>query len=487
MLTKDLKIMRILIILFIFLLFVIGNTAYSATRIFYIDFETGKDGNNGTSKTSPWKRVPPMAGFSGSYYHQAGDQFVFKGGVTWDKTNFQMSLSYSGTSAAPDYYGVDKSWFKGTSWSRPIFDGGHTTLAQGSDIISINNINYVTIDNIEIKGYQAYSSWGRGSITLYCSQNILMTNLWVHDWSLASIVSTDDTHGGIIGNYPGCPKDGTWVDHSEISNIEAANAGRQNGGATRAIGVRFSKIHDVSAGILFGTVHDTEIYNVMYPSKNVGFDSNFHSNVAYIQQWEGAPTKPAYIYNNIIHDVNSGSGALYNCNCDTAYFFNNVIWNSFSNGGILIDPENCSAGKGASYIFNNTIQEGLIRITNRGYKYGTLVVKNNHFIQNSSEYVQTGPGALNYTNDHNVVQSQANATMQGYIIANQFQPTSLSGVSNASANPGENLTSIGINELNTDILARTRLSTGSWSLGAYQYGGVTSGSLNPPSNLLITQ
>jgi hypothetical protein len=50
---------------------------------YYIDYSSGLDSNNGTSKSTPWKRDPYMVGFAGSYTHAAGDIHIFKGGVTW--------------------------------------------------------------------------------------------------------------------------------------------------------------------------------------------------------------------------------------------------------------------------------------------------------------------------------------------------------------------------------------------------------------------
>ncbi|MEI6067583.1 MAG: hypothetical protein WCP96_09605 [Methylococcaceae bacterium] len=480
-----------MIILWIIIPLFLANAAYSATRTFYIDFETGKDVNSGTSTASPWKKAPIMAGFSGTYSHQAGDRFIFKGGVTWDKSNFGMDIHFSGTSTAPDYYGVDTSWFKGTSWLRPIFNGGHTTLAQGSDMITINNQKYVTIDNIEIKGYQAYASWGNGSITLYCSQNILMTNLWVHDWSLASSVGKDDAHGGIIGNYPSCRTDGTWLDNSEISNAEAASVGRQNGVAVRNVNIRFSKIHDVSTAQLFGSLHDTEIYNVGYPDNNKTFDSSYHTNVTYIIDWEGMvqPINPAYIYNNVIHDVWAGSGAFYPNGCNPIYIFNNVVWNNYWGNNVQMDPYGGSTGCGSTYIFNNTLVKpsgfDQIRVVTRGFAIGRMVIQNNHFIQDGSGHLDSGNGVQSLTNDHNLEQSTSKATTEGYTIANRFRPVSAAVSTNSQITPGVNLTGLSINNLILDIVGINRPSNSAWDIGAYQYSVTSPITIAPPTNLKL--
>src|SRR5262249_40431932 len=153
-------------------------------------------------------------------------------------------------------------------------------------------------DGIELRGHTSYTNWGVGSIGLYCSTHVLLTNLWVHDWALDSAITSDDTHGGIIGNYPYCSTEGAWVDHCEISNAEA-QATRQQGTGTRSVSVRYSRLHDLGSAMLFGTVHDSEIYNIGYPSANADFDPLFHTNVTYVAGWEGSAVEqknPAYVY-----------------------------------------------------------------------------------------------------------------------------------------------------------------------------------------------
>jgi len=54
---------------------------------YYIDYSIGLDANGGASTSGPWERHPYMQGFSGSYSHFAGNQFIFKGGLTWPATS----------------------------------------------------------------------------------------------------------------------------------------------------------------------------------------------------------------------------------------------------------------------------------------------------------------------------------------------------------------------------------------------------------------
>ena len=123
-------------------------------RAFYIDYSGGSNSNNGTSKSTPWKTHPYMqtsssctgSGSAPAYTHAAGDQFIFKGGDTWPAACFQMHITAGGTPGAPDYYGVDKSWYSGGSCPRPIFDAAQTVPSGGHFILS-SSVGYITIDN----------------------------------------------------------------------------------------------------------------------------------------------------------------------------------------------------------------------------------------------------------------------------------------------------------------------------------------------------
>ena len=74
-----------------------------------------------------------MEGWVGSYTHQAGDSFIFKGGVTWPlyaTATVGLRPQKGGSVSAWDYYGVDTAWFAGASWTRPAFDGSGATTSK---------------------------------------------------------------------------------------------------------------------------------------------------------------------------------------------------------------------------------------------------------------------------------------------------------------------------------------------------------------------
>ena len=408
-------------------------------------------------------------------------------------------MAWSGTAGNPIYFGVDQTWFTGSAWKRPIFSGDSTHLASGDGLISIENKNYITIDNIELTALNSYNNFGPGSIELSCNTNVIMTNLYVHNWSLDSSVASDDAHGGIVANNPSCNPSGTVIDHSVISNAEHTG-NRQNGVAVRSTDLQYTVIHDVSTGQLFGRLHDSLLYNVSYPSGNQSFDSNYHTNVTYLAEWDGngvSPTDPAYIYNNVIHDIGAGSGGLYPNICTTTpfYIWNNVIYNNYSgNSDIQIEPYGGNAGCGAWYMWNNTLemptsdQASDIRIVPRGFPVGTVILQNTHFITDGGTF-DTGSGVSNLTSDHNVTQTNAQANAQGYTSSETFAYSPISS-SGATVGAGRNLTSqcagglislcsdttyaVGLNSSTNSVIPNPRATvarpgTAAWDAGAYEF------------------
>jgi hypothetical protein len=418
-----------------------------------------------------------MHGFAGQYSHRTGDRFIFKGGTTWDHTAFEMDIEVGGVEGQPDYYGVDPTWFAGSSWSRPVWSGDHTHLGAGDNLVFLRT-SWVVLDNIELKQHTAYASWGPASVQVVCSPHLLLTNLWVHDWALDASLTADDAHGGVIGVYwSGCSNEDVWLDHSEVSNVEA-QTWRQNGDGARSIGIRYSKIHDVGTGLLFGYMHDSEMWNVGYPAANTTFDPTFHTNTAYIAVWEGQDQgRPGFIYNNYIHDVATGSGAFYpSPGCGTVYFFNNVVMNNHWHADVAIDTEWASPGCGAVYILNNTMENPTppnfpnVLVVDRGYPFGTVVIQNNHFIAESAGDFAGPVNTL--VNDHNLLETHAEAAAHGYTLANHFAPTS---TSSPTANAGTNLSTsctlssalCSTTSLGGSMVPSARPSSAAWNIGAY--------------------
>lgn len=137
------------------------------TNCYYIDYAGGSDSNNGTSKDTPWKHAPGMTGVTnnvgpGTIDDNAGSKcgsnpcnysntgFIFKGGVTWTHDAFPMTMRLKGTSLSdPVYWGVDPTWYAGTSWNRPIFDFGGSNGTLCTPMVQFAPVQFVIWDNFE--------------------------------------------------------------------------------------------------------------------------------------------------------------------------------------------------------------------------------------------------------------------------------------------------------------------------------------------------
>ena len=486
----------------------------ASAATYYIDYVAGSDTNDGKSTATPWRAHPFMAcRMGGTYTHAAGDRFIFKGGSVWPAACFEMAIRVGGVSGTPDYYGVDKSWFVGTGWTRPVFNGQHQALNGGGNIVAIGSASNLVIDGVDIRGHRTFVAANQtGSIRYDCPTNVIMKNLWVHDWSVASSVSQDNGQGGVYGSISGCSPSTVWVEYSELSNAEWTGTGRQSGAALRGGNCRYCVIHDASTGILHGTMHDTHMYNISNNGNNT-FDRSFHTNSLYVDNWEGVGvnpgTKPALIYNNYIHDVGSGSGAIYpnpRFSTDTTiYIFNNVVRNTTWLGAVNVDTYcyGCSAASvGKVYIWNNTFQVGpngngfpAVRVTPSGASrpaLNTLVMQNNHSIDDNGLY--GGGSVVTLSNSSNLSQTNAQAAAQGYAATQTFafSPTqSTAGTVGKGVNLSSKcalLASLCYDTTYGSLVSgpavkwparavNGRSAGAAWDIGAYQLSGAT---VTPP-------
>ena len=177
------------IILFAILL----SPTLACATTYYVDITGGADTNAGTSKVTAWANAPGMqscASTCSTTTINAGDSIIFKGGETWPNGSFMWTLK-GGSSGNPVYYGVDKTWYTGASWTRPILNPGGTVISNNHDTMFLVP-NYVTMDNFEITGFYWTSAACSGAPYGYCGifnagQNSGQTfeNLYVHGWSHA--------------------------------------------------------------------------------------------------------------------------------------------------------------------------------------------------------------------------------------------------------------------------------------------------------------
>jgi hypothetical protein len=500
--------------------------AAQSGRTFYIDYASGSNSNPGT-KASPWKTHPYMqtaasctgSGSTPSYSHQAGDHFIFKGGVSWPVGCFNLSVKAGGTSGSPDYYGVDSSWFAGSSFTRPLFDLNFS-VPSGNDVIETNSLGNIVFDNFEIRnqgiagscssacGGSGGTQWAtQAAFEFLGSSNMTVKNSYIHDWVT--------THTGNCNNFlnysAGAIFGATLVDTVEISGENSwygpshtpltFGGGIQEPPGTMGTEVRNSKIHGTMAGCFsIRSCHDNELYHIT--SQHGALDGCPHSQVV-----ESDDAVPDTIYNNLIHD-NGGAGqgvgvVIYECARPNIY--NNVMYNNNAGGGnghILIgDTQYCASNGGSSSdvanVYNNTLDcsNGVycVATDSKGSLPGTINLENNIFITNGSNAVALQSGVAKFNSSNNYTMSTSEASTYGFTSARKYAPS--------SSNPNVSSKTVNLLNLATGSLAalaydaagapwyggsyvpRTQAS----DLGAFVHGGQSISSSpskpNPPSNL----
>ena len=118
---------------------------------------------------------------------------------------FRCTLRLVVCRGLPDYYGVDKSWYGGGSWARPIFDAAQTVPSGGHFILS-GTVGYITIDNFEMKNQNIAAGSGYGSdeaIQAYGSSGVVVENVYIHDFMTSGQLSSSwvmdyAARGGIL-------------------------------------------------------------------------------------------------------------------------------------------------------------------------------------------------------------------------------------------------------------------------------------------------
>lgn len=474
-----------------------GLNAFAANS-YYIDYAAGSDSNNGTSTTAPWQHSPGMQGCTATCARttpKAGDKIILKGGVTWPNAAFPIAWTWSGTSGAPIYIGVDQTWYTGSSWTRPIFDAQNKPIVGGYNLfIRALSQSWVTWDNLEMRNQNWSGS--AGYATLGCGvfaggQGITLDHWYVHHW----------THTGSAGDQFICITGDTnspYMGNSVLQNSLFDNSdGDGNSGAVAYgwPGALRNVIHDVANGLLptgQGEVAYNHIYDV-----HQSFDPSVHENAIETLIANGT----YYIHDNLIHDTYGECFMIGNTN-ETDYVWNNVLYQgSTGNCNMVHFPQNNDPGV-AMYIWGNTIVprpgESCLYTGTFSSGWSTIAIQNNHCITTGTLYIPT-PSAKTLTVDHNQVMTPTQAAVAGYSFAEKFafSPTTsnCSGQPNCPVGAGTNLTSswpAGYSTNDTSYACaqatgnvvscpvRTSSARGTtWDAGTYQWAG----DVNPPTGL----
>lgn len=417
---------------------------------YYIDYVRGSDRNNGTSESTPWQHQPYMMGFTGSYTHQSGDKFIFKGGVTWPNSCFPIEMRAGGSASGSDYYGVDSGYFLGSSWSQPIFDGGGRESPLNRFVSG--GVSYVTFDNIHFTNQYWNSATGGYGTSAYClggnDTYVVIENCLFDNWSHDS--QAHGTHDDMIVITGAGGSTGNVINRCTFNG---APNGTDSGAATNFWPTVLNSVaKNMTNGFLVaGTpavVQGCEIGPI-----NVSF-SGAHENA--IECLGGTGVN---IIGNIIHDT-VGVTIMVGNPGNTAYIYNNIIWNSRP-VPIELDARDGKQNQHTAFIYNNIIDasETGVAISNTSQPaFQTVVAENNQFI--SCDGVDPNGNFVKVTQSNNLTQTRAQANAAGYSQANLYAPTSSTS---PTVGQGLELSSV----FTTDILGNTRMEP--WDIGAYQY------------------
>lgn len=511
------------------------------TSCFYIS-AAGSDSNSGTSEASPWLHAPGMPACSGtcaSTTPAGGEGFIFEGGSEWHQhtgavlTGGTWSWSYSGSSSSPIYFGIDPTWYSGSSFARPIFnqdnalststvsscsyaDDGVTFLSMGG--------SYQIVDGFEWTG-NCMSGGGDDSVINPRSGNhITIERNYVHGWSMTSGVGDDggvkfgdqsNSTSNVSNRYLFDVVDGSDSTFGTSCNTTSCvGSGKATGWAFGdGYDVEYSVIRHVSNGIQAGQICILA-GNLMEYEFEPSI-SGRHGNV--VEQNFGSCNVGLY-YNNVTRNVNEGIDWI--TNDLTFYIFNNVWLNDQHyapdpNGYLL-----CAGGSGSNvasvYFYNNTAQDIKVAACTPssdggGWSSGSSIkFANNHVMDftsvTSGLFNCNGQSCGATDNGGEVYQTTSAANAQGYTYANSWAPTA---GTDATVGKGNDMSSFcnslpnsaavaacgagssgavseaagwGGNIASYPTTVNSRASA--WDAGAYQFSsGSSSGAPTPPSGL----
>ena len=524
------------------------------TNCFFIA-ANGSDTNNGTSESTPWLHAPGMSSCTGncaSNTPSGSTGYIFRGGDTWHFGNSSLtpytngwSWNWSGSSqTSPIYIGVDPTWYSGGAWARPIINGDNPlngcagsgpcpvsscpyAAIGGSynQLITFDGKAYNVFDDFEFTGmcwnqsttagnnYIAYYGPSQSSSTPYA---FVAENLYVHGWTYTS--GFGGAAAAVSGNASYC---------CGVTQFSVFDGSDSDDLAMSFLGSNDSDAWIVRYNIFSHWGADTVSSDCHYINDNIfqyyNFGSGHGDNLFCEGTWAGGSSAPNLFYNNIFRYI----GTEYNQSISyvldlgtpsgqTDYVFNNIYHDSQpgSGGNGWIPAE---GAKGSWVIFNNTASTenssaGCV-ICNTSSGPTAITAVNNHWITTGGEssvfqYTAT------VTESTPTYMTPTTATSQGYVSSNDFAPTLSTNTTVTAAGTNETSTyctaavlglaaaatecangtskAISYNTTNhtvtySGLTLVARPSTGSWNTGAYQFGSGSTGSLpSAPANLTAT-
>ena len=494
---------------------VTGNNCYFIAA-------NGADTNNGTSESTPWLHAPGMtncANICAGVTPSAGTGFIFRGGDTWHASTgspvgLPWAWRWSGSSGSPIYIGVDKTWYAGGSWTRPVLTYDNPPSATqvasctyddstSAAAITLNTVHYVQLDDFEFTGmchstqpafgHATYINWIGGTYNT-------LSNNYFHGWTHTACVS-EGTYCDTARAITGSTGAGSGQGDVQVGNlIDGSDADGVSMFAVYGDCYDFQQniVRYVSNGAVCTnrhTVHDNLFEHIC-----LSYDHASHANVYEdVRAWASGN----FFYNNLIRDVaatnNFGVWLKTGTDTSTDWIYNNVFY-SLSTLNCFLQTQYSSISTNTINYVNNTNDGCVIQFNGNSDSApytGTFNFENDHFVGYSAQNLAAVWTNANgrYAGHANVVnlggeiyQSEATANGQGYTHSNNYAPTS---GSDATVGAGNNLTSscgaAGSALCSDTTLGNTRTpnprpSTGAWVAGAYLYAG-TGSAPKPPTGL----
>jgi hypothetical protein len=364
-----------------------SNVPAGVTKCYFIDYAGGSDASNGTSESTPWQHAPGFANVTGialAHAPSAGEGWIFKGGVVVDFHAWPANVPWGGTAPNPTYIGVDRAWYTGTSWSRPIFNGGGASGYAADTRGMLTDVAHRTgnfiIDSIEFTGLYWVKSCGgdnspacsylatyNGSTT---SDTWEAKNLYVHGWSHGpSNTQTPGSYQALVavGNS------GTQATQGSVhdSVFDGFDSSKDCCAAILATNIYNNYITYVSNSVyqsvnnapMYVQVHDnTIVYNAsqqgINPDGSGTSTSDAHPNCYHT--W-GLQAGYVFVYNNLIAcqysqpAYETETSLFEHDNATGIYIFNNVLISGRPDG-IPLSSFQAGGGTSVYYAFNNTFE-----------------------------------------------------------------------------------------------------------------------------------
>jgi hypothetical protein len=446
---------------------------------------SGSQTNTGASESSPFLLAPgmPIATSTSSGYGTcttncqsapvAGHGYIFRGGDTWHFGNSSATpyaggvwdiyaIAYNvgvdanckypnGTTTGCVYFGVDPTWYTGTSWQRPILTGDNaantalvssctyqTTATLSSPTVPnslVSLANDTILDSFELTGLcSSRSDGGNGNEDTYVVWNgspsgdtVFENNLYLHGWTATTNAGHGNSSqpGTVIG---GSPNGYNWMDHLVIDGSDSNPGSFQWGIFPGFYHLANSIIRYTNQGVgqACHDIHDNT-FEYMY-EHNVG--AGAHANIFECNDDYGATGTANVFYNNIVRHVTAtfvSDGQVGVWFCPNAsppeYWFNNIIYDfgATNNFWAYAGPSGYGCmNTGGQYMFNNTFVDGvqICHITNITDGGDYINVSNEHLI--SSPFFADNTTCVGGTSATNIAQTDAVATTQGYTTGSSF-------------------------------------------------------------------